>query len=152
MDTIFIIQSAFLTHIFFLLHKPVIHGFAFLLLYLFLSSHLPHLRQNITSSLTPALCAPVLSCFLWGDKLAQQRTMLPLLSSKQESCLSGKIQGQVLQRISSLPLLSTLLLSLLLLPPSGQRSMPAVSTWLVPSKHSHGAMSHSLTPSQIPTV
>lgn len=55
--------------------------------------HLPRACENITSSLTPTLCLPVLSCFVFfhvcGDKLARQRTVLPM-SYPKPAHRSGK--------------------------------------------------------------
>lgn len=118
----------------------------------FVPFHFSHLCQNITSSLTPTPSAPMLShflnFFLWGDKLARQRAVESLLRSKQDARLSGKIHRQELPRLSVLLPISALRSN----SPSGQRSAPIASTWLVPSRNSYGAMSHSLTPFQILTV
>lgn len=112
-------------------------------------SFFPSLLEHNKLTDSHSICtSAVLFFFLWGDKLARQRAVESLLRSKQDACLSGKIHCKELPPLSVLLPVSPPLSNC----PSGQRSAPIASTWLEPSRNSYGAMSQSLTPSQILTV
>lgn len=118
---------------------------------LFTLSYFPSLLEHNKLTDSHSICTSavlIFIFFLWGDKLARQRAVESLLRSKQDACLSGKIHCKELPPLSVLLPVSPLLSN----SPSGQRSAPIASTWLEPSRNSYGAMSQSLTPSQILTV
>lgn len=119
--------------------------------------HLPHACENITSSLTPTLCLPVLLWFFFffscmGWQISPAENCATYVISKTSS-LEWKDTRKTRDReLRKGPSVTTAFLRGSFHPLPGLRSVPAASAWLPPSEHSRGAMSHGLTPSQILTV